>query len=244
MKRGFTLLEVLMAIAILGLGLSVLLGAQTGLFASAGRAERISIATGLARCKMSEVELELLNKGYPVIDSDDEGACCDDEEYGGFRCKWKVQTIELPEPPLDGALDLLGGSESGEGGGALGALGSLATMGQTGGASLGDSPAMSDVAQLLAPSAKEGDEASSSEAALMAGGGSALAPIVMSFVYPSLKPMLEASIRRVTVSVTWKDGSRERDLTVTQFVTNPQQGGLDATAEGAGAGGAGGMLSP
>jgi general secretion pathway protein I len=57
--RGFTLLEVMMAIAILGLGLSVLLGAQTGLFASATRAEHISVATGLARCRMSEIELEL-----------------------------------------------------------------------------------------------------------------------------------------------------------------------------------------
>jgi general secretion pathway protein I len=49
----------------------------------------------------------------------------------------------------------------------------------------------------------------------------------MSLVYPTLKPMLEASIRKLTVSVIWKEGSRERDVSVTEFVTNPQQGGLN-----------------
>lgn len=52
----------------------------------------------------------------------------------------------------------------------------------------------------------------------------------MGLVYPSLKPMLEASIRRVTVKVTWKEGERERELEVTQFLTRPQEGEL-GTAE-------------
>jgi hypothetical protein len=42
--------------------------------------------------------------------------------------------------------------------------------------------------------------------------------------------MLEASIRKVTVTVTWKEGNNERDLVVTQFVANPMQGGLDPNA--------------
>jgi general secretion pathway protein I len=52
----------------------------------------------------------------------------------------------------------------------------------------------------------------------------------MSLVYPTLKPMLEASIRRVTVTANWKEGSIDRDLSVAQFLTNPQQGGLDPFA--------------
>jgi hypothetical protein len=70
-------------------------------------------------------------------------------------------------------------------------------------------------------------------------GAGALAPMAMSMVYPQLKGMLEASIRKVTVQVVWKDGSAERDLTVTQYLTNPQQGGLLAVDE-TGAGGASG----
>ena len=33
--------------------------------------------------------------------------------------------------------------------------------------------------------------------------------------------MQEASIRKVTVQVYWKDGASEKDLTVTQYLTNP-----------------------
>jgi general secretion pathway protein I len=57
-------------------------------------------------------------------------------------------------------------------------------------------------------------------------GASGMEGMVMGFVYPSLKPMLEASIRRVTVKVKWTEGQRARDLEVTQFVTRPQEGEL------------------
>src|SRR5262249_6670152 len=49
--RGFTLLEVLVAIAILGLGLTAILSAQTGLFASSMYAEHVSSSIGLLRCR-------------------------------------------------------------------------------------------------------------------------------------------------------------------------------------------------
>jgi general secretion pathway protein I len=62
-------------------------------------------------------------------------------------------------------------------------------------------------------------------------------------VYPTLKPMLEASFRKVSVTVTYKEGKFERELLVTQYVTNPQQGQLDPIAGGVGGGGglAGGL---
>jgi hypothetical protein len=54
--------------------------------------------------------------------------------------------------------------------------------------------------------------------------------MVMGFVYPSLKPMLEASIRKIVVTVAWKEGLRERTLVVTQFVSDPRQGELEPDA--------------
>ena len=54
-----------------------------------------------------------------------------------------------------------------------------------------------------------------------------LAAMAMSLAYPTLKPMLEASIRKVTVTVKWKEGSNDRDLSVTQYVTDPMRGELD-----------------
>jgi general secretion pathway protein I len=61
-------------------------------------------------------------------------------------------------------------------------------------------------------------------------GASSLAPLVMMLVYPTLKPMLEASIRKVTVKVQWDQGTATRDLEIVQLVTNPMQGGLDPNA--------------
>jgi general secretion pathway protein I len=96
----------------------------------------------------------------------------------------------------------------------MGALDTLANLQATQGASLGDNPGLGSLAEQLVPS----------------GSGGGIESMVMGFVYPSLKPMLEASIRRVTVKVKWKEGARERELEATQFLTRPQEGAL-GTAE-------------
>jgi len=63
-------------------------------------------------------------------------------------------------------------------------------------------------------------------------GGAGIGAMVMTLVYPDLKPMLEASIRKVTVTVQWKEGNNDKDFSVTQYVTDPQEGGLlDTTPE-------------
>lgn len=209
---GFTLLEVLMAIAILGLGLTVLLGAQTGLFANAKRAERLSLATNVARCRMSELELDLLQKGYPMIDQESEGDCCMGESEEGFRCSWKIQRIELPE---SSGMEGDGGVDEGLDTGNTGALGALMDIQEKGSAALGEGSDITALAENLGSAST---------------GADGLVSMVMGFVYPSLKPMLEASIRKVVVTVSWKEGVRERTLVVTQFVTDPRQGELDPDA--------------
>ena len=42
--------------------------------------------------------------------------------------------------------------------------------------------------------------------------------------------MLEASIRKLTITVEWQQGSKTQNLEVVQFVTNPMQGGIDPNA--------------
>jgi general secretion pathway protein I len=211
--RGFTLLEVLVAISILGLGLSVILSSQVGLFSSSQRAANLTQATNLARCKMNEVELDLAQKGYQLTDQTDEGACCEDESKKGFRCEWKIERVELPQPQNMDSLGGDGGLDDNKG---LGAVGALAQLGQSGPGALGENPTTEGLAGMLS-------EASGGSAQGMAG-------IAMGLVYPDLKPMLEASIRKVTIKVLWKEGSNERDFVVQQYVTNPQQGGLDPNA--------------
>ncbi len=210
---GFTLLEVMVAVAILGLGLSVILTSQTGLFTSAKRAAQLSEAINLARCKMNEVEEQLLRKGYQLTREDDEGPCCEGDE-SEFLCRWEILPIELPElgdtgfgadagAPDSlgggmGSMDFLGNAEQAlAGGNTTDAVGQLGSM--LGGGMPGAGPSL---------------------------GAGALAPMAMGIVYPQLKEMLEASIRRVNVRVVWKEGRTERELAITQYVTNPQQGGL------------------
>ena len=208
--RGFTLLEVLVAIAILGLGLTVILSSQVGLFSSAQRAGNLSIAVGLVRCRMLETEEHLIQNGYPMMDESDEGPCCNDEDEGSYRCSWKIERIELPQP-----VDLAT-TEGGDQGGGLGPLGALAEIQTSKGASLGENANLGSLSSVMT-------EASG-------GGTQAMAPLVMGLVYPDLKPMLEASIRKVTVTVNWEEGKNKRELAVTQFLTNPMQGGFDPNA--------------
>jgi general secretion pathway protein I len=237
-SRGFTLLEVLVAVAILGLGLTVILSSQTGLFASASRGEHLTAASNLVRCKMGEIELMLEQKGFSLTDENDEGPCCDDESEG-YSCSWKIERVELPPMPdassdatgspsaapsgsaapgfdIKGGLNAQNGLGSLPGPAGLGALSAtggpftaLANISATQGASLGDKPTPAGVMQQLG-----------------SVGSSGMEGLVMGFVYPSLKPMLEASIRRVTVKVTWREGERPKELEVTQFLTRPQEGQL------------------
>ena len=62
-RRGFTLLEVLVAVAILGLGLTAILSAQFSAVSGVAHARHMSLAVGLARCKMSEIEQQLKVEG-------------------------------------------------------------------------------------------------------------------------------------------------------------------------------------
>jgi len=204
-RRGFTLLEVMVAIAILGLGLTMILSSQAGLFASAKRGQSLTVATNLARCKMTEVELELLKTGYPPIDQTGEGSCCGDEGELGYRCAWKVERVELPDPSqmMDGGADA-----------SLDPLGALSQFASPSSSALQGPAALQNLSESMGT-------------ASMASG---LGPMVMGFVYPAIKPMLEASIRKVTVRVDWKEGITPRELVITQYVTDPQQGGLSADA--------------
>ncbi len=66
-------------------------------------------------------------------------------------------------------------------------------------------------------------------------GAQGLLSMVFSMVYPSLKPVLESAIRRITVVVRWKEGATDREFTLTQYVTNPSRAGLLASMADAGA---------
>lgn len=72
-RRGFSLLEVMIALAILTVSLVVLVQTQSSAVLLTNEAERTLVATDLARYKMSEVLLQLEKDGFQVSDVTEEG---------------------------------------------------------------------------------------------------------------------------------------------------------------------------
>jgi general secretion pathway protein I len=245
-SRAFTLLEVMVAVAILGLSLTVILSAQAGLYAGGAYAQHTSIANGLLRCRMAEIEERLVKLGFPEVDEKNDGPCCDDDFRTDMQCEWAVERIELPtpDPAALSSASPMGTDAPGSTGGSSGPLGPLSAL--MGGSAAGGIPGLGQMASSSGSSLSlSGDGGVSSVASALkegtGGGVSALAQMAMTIVYPSLKPMLEASIRKINVKVTWKEGIQKRDISVIQYVTRPMRG--DAiTAAAAASGGIPGLL--
>jgi len=234
-----------MAVAILGGALTAILSAQASIAASNKIGNNLGMALSLGRCRMTEVEEKLLKYGYPDIeDTQTELPCCDDKEVPGFTCESRVERVLMPNPPsmmntaLDGGMSLSGASPSAmlSGGiagaspsalsGALGSLGGLSGISQsmTGDAGFGTLNFEAGIKTI-----------GSSLTTQMGGGGvgtQGLLSMVMGFVYPFLKPMMEASIRKLTVVVRWKEGAKVKEFQLLQYVTNPTNGGLGGAASG------------
>ena len=98
-KSGFTLLEVMISIAVLSISLLALMNSSGNTLITSGRAERISIATMLARSKMSDIEIELEKqkiKGEFPDEKEEEGKF--DEPYDDFSWKMEIRRVDLPAP--------------------------------------------------------------------------------------------------------------------------------------------------
>jgi general secretion pathway protein I len=229
MRRGFSLLEVMFAVALFGAVVTFILSAQGGLIASNKRAATMSQAVELARCRMSELEEKQLKLGYPEIEEKDTSTiCCDDQEVEGYSCDWQVERVKLPETTAlggDAGLNsLLGGG-----------LGLDAGMDFTNGIPTSLPSSVGNM--LLNPAGGAslnldgglGSLGQSMQQSFGGAGAQGLLSMVFSIVYPSLKPVLESAIRRITVVVKWKEGSLDREFVLTQYVTNPSRAGLLAS---------------
>lgn len=214
--RGFSLLEVMVAIAILGLVLTVILSAQGGLAASNRSSANMGQAVALGRCKMTELEEKLLKFGYPEIDAIDQAIdCCEDDKSEVFKCDTRVEKVELP--------NFQSGNSLGDGGALVGAAsGTPSPFGQ-----LANNPAGGAGLNLNVDGGLAGMGSQLTQQFGAGGAGAeGLLGMVMGILYPSIKPMYEASIRRVTVTVKWKEGPNDRELPLVQYLTHPQRGGF------------------
>lgn len=93
---GFTLIEVLLAVLVLGLFLSIAFAKQAESVVLESRARLEALAGLQIRCKAAELELLFLTEGFPAADEADAGPCCEAFEDERFNCAWTVEAITLP----------------------------------------------------------------------------------------------------------------------------------------------------
>jgi general secretion pathway protein I len=193
---AFTLLEVMVAVTILGIALTAIFSSEAGAIRVAGRARHLTTATLLARCKMGEIEEQVLREGLPAVSANGVDECCETGEVDGFECEWEIMRIVLPDAvPAGGA------------GGDTNPLGLLGGAGE----------ASATAAPTAAPTPDQ-----MMSGAMMSGGGDMVGQLALQFVFPILKPQLEEQVRRARVTVRWHEGTREQEVSVSQYLVAEQ----------------------
>lgn len=99
-QQGFTLLEVMIAVAILAIGMTAIFASEVQSIDAGTTAQGYNVATLLVRCKMGEIEEEIANQGLPAVDAQGSDACCEGAEVDGFTCEWAVDRVVLPDDAL------------------------------------------------------------------------------------------------------------------------------------------------
>lgn len=94
--RGFTLLEVLVAVAILSLSLTSLLGSQMQALRATDRARQLSAVAFLAEAQLIEMEWELKQDGWGADDQTFDGDFSD-QGWPDVEYSCKVDLIEMPD---------------------------------------------------------------------------------------------------------------------------------------------------
>jgi len=87
--RGFTLLEAVVAIGILALSLMAIFDLNAGAVAAHAYTKRLTVATLLARSKMTDLEQELYDKGFSA-DDDEQSGDFSDEGFASFKWRAKI----------------------------------------------------------------------------------------------------------------------------------------------------------
>jgi len=134
-QRGFTLLEVMIALAILASALTVLVRSVGRNVGVAQEAESLTVVTNLARAKMADIEESLIKDGFLETDQSSEGDFGDDG-WADITWKAKVEQVEMPSfdqlQQLQSAQTAKGSGAGGFADSALGGMFNL--MGGMGGA--------------------------------------------------------------------------------------------------------------
>ncbi|XXF75981.1 prepilin-type N-terminal cleavage/methylation domain-containing protein [Myxococcaceae bacterium GXIMD 01537] len=195
-RRGFTLLETVIALAILGLALMAIFDLNAGAVANHAYTKKLTVATLLARSKMTDLEQQLYDDGFPTDDEEESG---DFSEEGWSSFKWRAKIIApktdgVSPDQLVGAIFNLPLGDSGSGD----PLGGIASMFGGSGGSGGK-----DGAPTTTPGA----------------GMGAMAGMVQP-MFAQMVDQLTRSVREVHLTVYWQDGTQVESLDLVTHVVS------------------------
>jgi general secretion pathway protein I len=240
-KRGFTLLEVMIALALLGFALVVLMRSTASNIQSSEAAHMMGIATDLARGKMYEIEETLIKDGFSDTDQSQlDPKPFDVEGWPDITYAYKVEVVEMPS--YDVLMAMANGQQV--------AMGSAAALGSAMG-SAKPSLVGSDFSTLQELGLGSNDPLSKFNnsalggmlnmmgglgAGAMSGGNGVLganAGALIQTQYTMFQQILKVSLRKVSLTVGYKVLGVPREIKLVCFFTDPQA--MDQILNGAGA---------
>jgi general secretion pathway protein I len=206
MRRGFTLIEVVVALAILGLALMAIFDLNSGAVASHAYAKRLSVVTMLARSKMTDIEQELYDKGFDVDDREISG---DFRAEGWEAFTWKAQILAprttdvSPDKLIDSLFNLPPGKDG------ISGLAALLGSGRDGGIG-GAAGSLSSLSSQLTNMVPQGGASALPPGATQASGLAALGPMagLAQTQMTQLLQTIQKGVREVHLTISWKEGKR------------------------------------
>ncbi len=221
-KPGFTLLEAIIAMAILALSLMAIFQISSQAVYAHVYAKKLTVATLLARSKMVDLEQELYDKGFQ-LDDDEQSGDFSDEGWASYKWRAKIiapKTNGLSPDQLIGAIFNLptGGGGEGEAGAGMGAIAGLFGGGKP--------PA--------------GAPAGDPKAGLLGALGPAAGMAQQQF--QTMIDTLQKSVREVHLTISWKEGKLTESIDLVTHVVSLGPGS-DRNGGAAGAAGAPGAAA-
>jgi len=215
--RGFTLLEVMVGLALLGFALTVLMKSSAQSIFGSQEAHMMGVVTQLARGKMYDIEEKLLKEGFMDTEQGEEGQDFKEEGWPDITYDYKVERVELP------SFDTLQAMAKGQGSGSAAAQ---ATSGSGSGSALSE-----DMLGGFQNSALGG------MMGMFGGGGGtdindAQGGALIASQYTMFQDILEVAIRKISLTMKWKVLGRERDLLIVMYMTD--QSAMDKVLKGFG----------
>jgi general secretion pathway protein I len=225
--RGFTLLEVMIGLALLGVALTVLIRSAAGSIFASQDAQMMGVVTDLGRAKMYDIEEKLIKDGFTDTDQSEENRDFTEEGWPNVKYDYKVQEVELPgfdtlQAMAKGQAELKGSAAAAAGSGSGSAFGSAA--GGLGSNALGgfQNSALGGMLSMVGGFGGSASDANSARGASL-----------VSSQYGMFQQILKVSIRKVTLTMRWQVLNRPRDLQIVTYFTD--QGAMDKVLNGMGA---------